>query len=75
MKEMSREQFKTVQQVAQENDCVVRTVQKWCADNNVPHIGTGQRKQYLIYPKQEVEFQSREKPGRRWPAKKTAKKK
>jgi hypothetical protein len=29
----------------------------------------------MIYPEHEEKFQSREKPGRRWPAKKTKKKK
>jgi hypothetical protein len=32
-------------------------------------IGTGLRKQWLIYPEHEKEFKKREKPGRRWPKK------
>ena len=67
------EKFKTVQQVAQENKCNDRTVQNWCLDNNVPYIGTGQRKQYMIYPEHEKAFKNRDKPGRRWPIKKPKK--
>lgn len=69
------EKFKTVQQVAQENKCDDRTVQKWCLDNDVPYIGTDKRKQYMIYPEHEEGFKNREKPGRRWPVKKTKKEK
>jgi hypothetical protein len=70
MKEKAVAKFKTVQTVAQENDCDDRTVQKWCAANGVPYIGTGQRKQYMLYPDHEEEFKNRDKPGRRWPEKK-----
>jgi len=63
--------FKTVQQVAQENKCKSRTVQKWCMANGVPYIGYGQGKQYIIYPEHEELFKKRQKPGRRWHTKKT----
>jgi len=75
MKENAVVKFKTVQQVAQENECESRTVQKWCLTNGVPYIGSGQRKQYMIYPEHEEKFKDREKPGRRWSTKKTKKKK
>jgi len=75
MKENATVKFKTVQQVAQDNECEPRTVQKWCLANDVPYIGSGQRKQYMIYPEHENKFIKREKPGRRWTAKKTKKKK
>jgi len=75
MKENATVKFKTVQQVAQDNECETRTVQKWCLANNVPYIGSGQRKQYMIYPEHEEKFKEREKPGRRWSTKKTKKKK
>ena len=74
MNKGTREPFKTVQQVAQENKCNDKTVQNWCAANDVPYIGTG-RKQYMLYQEHEEGFKNREKPGRRWPAKKTTKKK
>ena len=80
MKETAAIKYKTVQQVAQEQQeqdkkCTERTVQKWCQANDVPYIGSGRRKQYLIYPEHEKKFIDREKPGRRWTAKKTKKKK
>jgi len=75
MKENAVVKFKTVQQVAQDNECEARTVQKWCLANDVPYIGSGQRKQYMIYPEHEERFEEREKPGRRWSTKKIKKKK
>jgi len=68
------EKFKTVKQVAEDNGCGVRAVQNWCLTNDVPYIGNGQRKQYMIYPEHENKFKTREKPGRRWTPKKTRKK-
>jgi hypothetical protein len=64
------ESFKTVQQVAKENGCEERTVQLWCSKNDVPYVGTGKRKQYLLYPEHEKRFINREGPGRRWPKEK-----
>jgi hypothetical protein len=75
MKKGAVENFKSVQTVAQENGCIEKKKKKWCADNGVPFIGSGQRKQYLIYPEHEECFKNREKPGRRWPAKKSKTKK
>jgi len=65
------QKFKTVQQIAKENECKSRTVQKWCQANGVPYIGYDRGKQYLIYPEHEEKFKEREKPGRRWHTKKT----
>ena len=69
-----KDKFKTVQQVAQETQSADRTVQNWCSENDVPFLGSGKRKQYMIYPEHEEQFKNREKPGRRWPVK-TKKKK
>ena len=61
--------FKSVQEVAAENGCNVRTVQKWCLANDVPYVGAGRGKRYLVSPEHGAAFAKREKPGRRWPAK------
>jgi len=49
--------------------CTLRTVQNWCADNNVRTIGKGNRYQFLIFREDVMRFRERERPGRRWPEK------
>lgn len=63
---MESKNWKTVKQVAQENQCDERTVQKWCAANNVPYSGSGFRKQWEISAEYEKAFKERARPGRRW---------
>ena len=66
---MKNQNWKTVRQIAQENNCDERTVQKWCAANNVPYSGSGFRKQWEISAEHEKAFKERPRPGRRWPSK------
>ncbi|MGP1595237.1 MAG: hypothetical protein ACTTH8_08345 [Treponema sp.] len=63
---MENQNWKTVKQVAQENNCNERTVQKWCTANDVPYSGNGFRKEWKIFPEHEKAFKERERPGRRW---------
>ena len=66
---MKKPKWKTVRQVALENNCAERTVQKWCEQNDVPYSGEGFRKTWEIHPEHEEQFKNRPKPGRRWPDK------
>jgi hypothetical protein len=66
MAENTKRNWKSVQEVAAENNCDARTVQKWCAENNVPYSGEGFRKTWKISARHEAAFKSRPKPGRRW---------
>jgi uncharacterized protein YjcR len=63
------EPFKTVTQIAEQYGDSPRTVQKWCQENDVPYIGEGRGKRYLIYPKYEAQFTKRNrltgKPGQK----------
>lgn len=65
MADKPKHNWKSVQEVAAENECAERTVQKWCIENNVPYSGEGFRKTWKIAPKHEAAFKKRPKPGRR----------
>jgi hypothetical protein len=51
--------FKSVTQIAKQYKSAPRTVEKWCQDNDVPYVGEGRGKRYLIYPEYEERFKKR----------------
>ena len=61
--------------VAKQEKCDPSTARRWAEANGVQSIGESNHKNYLWTQDDIARFQKREKPGRRWPAKKTKKKK
>jgi phage antirepressor YoqD-like protein len=51
--------FKSVTQIAKQYKAAPRTVEKWCQENNVPYVGEGRGKRYLVYPEHEEQFKKR----------------
>jgi len=68
-------EFLSTDAVAEQEGCNPSTARKWAAENGVQSIGQSNHKQYLWTQDDIARFQDREKPGRRWPAKKAKKKK
>jgi len=68
-------EFITNEAVAELENCDPSTARKWAAENGVQFIGQGKAKRYLWTQGDIAKFREREKPGRRWPAKKAKKKK
>jgi hypothetical protein len=58
----------SVEKVAEQEHCAVRTVQNWAAKNNVAKVGGGSRAPFIFFEEDIARFRLRERPGRRWPA-------